>query len=329
MSAIASVADTVPQEQVDLAALGSRWAPPQGLDATPEVSEVLTGLPWWAARGLLYLIVSFVAIALLWAHLSQVDVVAVARGALVPEGRVRPVQAAAGGVVQAVRVREGSGVSRGQMIMQLEAKELRARIGRLREELATSEEQFRQLAATRGPGAETLERQNRVTQLKSEIAGVELALAQATITAPSAGVITKLSVKGPGAVVQPGEQIAAIAPAGARLLVEAQMPNKDMAFTTTGRAAKLKLDAFPFQDYGSVRGTVIAVAPDAEVDERLGSFYKVTIAPEQTSVIARGQTVPLRPGLALTAEIVTERKSVLALILDPIRKLKAEAEGVK
>jgi hypothetical protein len=44
------------EEQLDLAALGQTWTPPQQLDATPEVSDVLAALPWWVSRGLLYLI---------------------------------------------------------------------------------------------------------------------------------------------------------------------------------------------------------------------------------------------------------------------------------
>lgn len=48
------------------------------------------------------------------------------------------------------------------------------------------------------------------------------------------------------------------------------------------------------------------------------------IAPARDRIVAKGKAIALRPGLALTAEIVTERKSVLNLILDPFRKLKSE-----
>jgi multidrug efflux pump subunit AcrA (membrane-fusion protein) len=272
----------------------------------------------------LYLITGFVTAALIWAHFSRINVVVEARGSLLPEGYARPVQAVAGGRVQSVRVREGSAVDRGQVIAQLDGQELRARAEKLRQELGVSEEQFRQCVVMRGPGAECLERQNRVIQLKSEITAMELALSQTTIAAPVAGVITRLEVRGPGAVVQAGQPIAVIAPANARLIVEAQVANKDIAFVEKGRPAELKFDAFPFQDYGGMRGTIIDVAPDAQFDEKLGSFYKVTIATERTDLVAKGKTIPLRPGLTLTAEIITERKSMLSLLLEPFRKLKGE-----
>src|SRR5438309_3160925 len=133
------------QEPIDLAALGKTYTPPQQLDTSPEVSDVIAKLPWWAARSLLYIIVSFIVVALIWAGFSKVDVVAESRGTLVPEGYVKPVQVAGGGIVQNIFVREGETVERGQALIQLDSTEMRTRLAKLREELTTSESQLRQL----------------------------------------------------------------------------------------------------------------------------------------------------------------------------------------
>ncbi len=109
---------------LDLAALGQTWTPPQVVDTTPEVSDVLNEMPWWAARGLVYIIAGFLVTGLLWAYFSQVDVVVQARGTLVPEGYTRPVQAAEGGVVRFLFVRRGETVEPGQPLLQLDAAEL-------------------------------------------------------------------------------------------------------------------------------------------------------------------------------------------------------------
>ncbi|HKO96474.1 MAG TPA: HlyD family efflux transporter periplasmic adaptor subunit [Pyrinomonadaceae bacterium] len=311
-----------PQESVDLAALGRSYTPPTQPDTSPEVSDVIAKMPWWATRGLLYLIIAFIFVAFLWAALSMVDVVAESRGALVPEGHVKPVQSVAGGLVQSVLVREGETVAGGQAIVQLDAREMRTRLAKLREELTTSEFQLRQSMSSR-PYPETLEQQNRIARLQSEISAAELAMQHTTVTAPVAGQITTMEVRSAGTVLQPGQTIATIAPAGARLLVEAFVPNKDIAFIEKGLPAKLKFDAFPFQDYGAVEGTVIEISPDAQVKDSL-SFYKVKIVPQKTEIAAKGKSVPLRTGMTLTAEIVTERKSILSLILEPFRKLKSK-----
>jgi multidrug efflux pump subunit AcrA (membrane-fusion protein) len=315
------------QESVDLAALGRTWTPPpQQADTSPEVSDVIAGMPWWAARGLLYIVVGFVVAALVWASLGMVDVTIETRGTLVPEGYVRPVQTAGGGVVQHVFVREGDSVERGQPIIQLDAAESRTRLAKLREEIATSREQLRRLLTT-GPVAETLEQQNRIARLESERASIETTLKQTTINAPTSGLVTTLNVRSPGTVVQAGQNLATIAPSGTPLVVEALVPNKDIAFIEQGLPVKLRFDAFPYQDYGTVQGRITYVSPDAQADGEAGSFYKVHIAPEQTAINARGRSIPLRPGLAVTADIITERKSILSFLLEPFRKLKGEVTG--
>ena len=309
-------------QPLDLAAIGQTWTPPQVVDTSPEVSDVLSEMPWWAARGLLYIIGGFLATALVWAYFSQIDVIIEARGTLVHEGYARPVQAVAGGVVQNVFVRHGDAVERGQPLLQLDATGLHARARKLREELTTSQEQLRQLRALKGPVAETLEQENRLTRLQSEITSAELSLRQTMVIAPVTGTITSLDIRGAGAVLQPGQSIATIAPAGARLLVEAHVPNKDIALVEKGLPVKVKFDAFPFQDYGIVPGTIAEVAPDAEANKETGSFYKVMIALAQTNITSKEKAIPLRPGLTLTAEVVTDRKSILNLMLEPFRELK-------
>lgn len=303
------------QEAVNLAELGRAYAPPAAADSSPEVSEIIATLPWWAARGLIYLIAGFIVAAVAWAALGKVDLVIAARGALIPEGNVKEVQAVGGGAVLNVFVREGDTVARGQALVQLDATEMRTRLDKLREELAISKNQLRQLMV-KAPVAETLEQRNRIARLESEMTTAELALRQTTITAPVGGIITRLNVNGAGAVLQSGQAVAAIVPS-VRLVADARVPNKDIARIDRGMAVKLKFDAYPFQDYGTLDGHIVEIAPDAQVDKDGQSFYKAVVALEQAEVVFKGRRAPLRPGLALTAEIVTGQKRILSFIFEP------------
>lgn len=93
-----------------------------------------------------------------------------------------------------------------------------------------------------------------------------------SIAAPVSGLITTLEAGNAGRVLQAGQTVATIAPAGAPLVAEVRVPNQDIAFIQKELPAKLKLDAFPFQDYGTIEGTVVEVAPDAQFDKDLGSL---------------------------------------------------------
>jgi hemolysin D len=293
------------------------------IDTSPEIADVIAGMPWWASRGLLYLIVAFVIAGLLWSALSKIDVVTSSRGTLVPEGYVKPIQSAGSGVVQNLFVREGDVVEAGQPLVQMDVAEMRTRLNKLREELRITEAQWRQYVVKK-PVTDSLEQQNRIVRLQSDIAAAQLALQHTTIIAPVAGTVTTLEIRSKGVVLQAGQTIATISQRDARLLVEAQVANKDIAFIERGSPVKLKFDAFPFQDYGVVDGTVIEISPDAQTDKDSTSFYKVMIMPGQTAINAGGRNLSLRPGLALTAEIVTERKSILGLLLEPFRKMRSE-----
>jgi HlyD family secretion protein len=84
---------------------------------------------------------------------------------------------------------------------------------------------------------------------------------------------------------------------------------------------QLKFDAFPYQDYGLLAGHVTSISPDAKIDERQGSVYQVEIALDKTYVMHDQQKVPLKAGQTASAEIVTSRRRIIDVLLEPIRKL--------
>lgn len=297
----------------------SSWLPDEDV-TPPEVAEVIAKLPWWAMRSLLYIIVGFVLVAFTWASIARIDMVAVANGTIIPQGNIKPIQAASSGVVQSVFIKEGDNVVAGEALVQLDAAEMRTRLDKLRQELQTCQAQLR-VMMVKGPIGDTLEQQNRIARLQTDIATAEKMLRHTTITAPASGIITSVAVRGSGEVLQPGQTVATIAPGDAPLVVEALLANKDVAFVQKGMPAKLKFEALPFQDYGVIEGAVISISPDALTDKDHNSYYKVTIAPSTTRITTSAGEIALRPGLSVSAEIVTEQRTVLSLLFEPARKL--------
>jgi multidrug efflux pump subunit AcrA (membrane-fusion protein) len=248
----------------------------------PEVADVLTAMPWWAARGLLYLVIGSCGGRPVLGGLSvRWDIVVEARGRLVPEGEVQTVEAPQAGAVRTVRVREGQPVRRGAVLVELDSPAPHTDREELAAELTTGEQRLEQLQAAGAPIADVLEQKALLSRLRRELRAAELSQDRTQIRAPVNGVIASLDVPGAGAVVEQGSRIATIVPESARLVAEVQVPNKDVAFVGAGRRAKLKIDAFPYQDYGTITGKVNNVSSDARADERFGSFYKVTISLDQ------------------------------------------------
>ena len=88
-----------------------------------------------------------------------------------------------------------------------------------------------------------------------------------------------------------------------------------------GAAGELKIDAYPFQDFGVVQATVTSIADDAVHDREAGSAYKVVLTPAAITLHKNGKPVTLRSGLTLTADIVTDRRTMLSILLEPFRRL--------
>ena len=81
------------------------------------------------------------------------------------------------------------------------------------------------------------------------------------IVAPASGVVTDLTSTQPGDKVLANTPLGGIAPGGARAIVQTEIAESDRAFLREGLPVKLKFNAFPYQRYGVINGTLEYVAP--------------------------------------------------------------------
>lgn len=151
--------------------------------------------------------------------------------------------------------------------------------------------------------------------------------AEATIKAPVSGTIYKIkATKGP---VQAGEELLSILPEGEEMLLEVKVLNRDIGFIRQGMKAKVKLATFPFQEFGTIDGTVLQVSPNAIADKELGLVFPTRIKLSKHSLNVRGQAVAFTPGMAANGEIVTRKKSILTFIMEPVTRRFSEAFSLR
>src|SRR5207237_3991920 len=86
----------------------------------PATLEVVETPPSPIGRAIGATIIAVFCIALIWASLGKVDMVATAPGKIVPSGRTNTVQPFDAGVVRAIGVREGASVKAGDVMIELE-----------------------------------------------------------------------------------------------------------------------------------------------------------------------------------------------------------------
>jgi hemolysin D len=147
------------------------------------------------------------------------------------------------------------------------------------------------------------------------------------LRAPISGTVQQLAVHTIGGVVQPAQALIVIVPDGADYEVEAHILNKDIGFIREGQPVRVKLEAFPFTEYGLMEGEVRSVTRDAIQDEKLGLVYATRI--RLACAAGRAEAAPLcarvGAGMAVQAEVRTGSRRILQYLLSPISKSLDEA----
>src|SRR5690606_7388303 len=93
-----------------------------------------------------------------------------------------------------------------------------------------------------------------------------------------------------------------------------------IAFLAPGQRVNLRLDDFPYQKFGVQEASIRAVRTTMAALDGSGRqpFYRVSASLQQQYVLAYGREQGLLPGMALSASIVLEERSLLEWLLEPL-----------
>ncbi len=167
---------------------------------------------------------------------------------------------------------------------------------------------------------------SEIMQTQKQIQSLTLQLEQRIVRSPANGIIFQLPIKKAQTFVQPGQIVAQIAPQGLPLILKAQASSQQSGQMKVGMPVKLKFDAYPFQDYGVVPGSLKWISPDSKtVDLGQGQgqaeVFDLEITLDQTHIENADKRIQLTPGQSATAETVIRQRRIVDFILDPFRQL--------
>jgi HlyD family type I secretion membrane fusion protein len=145
------------------------------------------------------------------------------------------------------------------------------------------------------------------------------------LTAPVEGTVQQVAVHTVGGVVTPAQVLMIVVPKDDPLEIEASIENKDIGFVRPGQPAEIKVETFPYTKYGTVPATVRQVSTDAVPDEKRGLVFTARLAPGRFTIEVNGASVNLTPGMAVTAEIQTDRRRVIEYFLSPLLQYATES----
>ncbi|MDX5382983.1 MAG: HlyD family efflux transporter periplasmic adaptor subunit [Rhodobacterales bacterium] len=161
--------------------------------------------------------------------------------------------------------------------------------------------------------------------LRQNLKSSEDQLTRTVLVSPLRGIVKAVSVSTIGGVVRPGEEILQIIPLDEELFVEARVRPENIANIRPGQEATIKLTAYDYTIFGTLKGRVDVISADTFKDERArdpdaAAHYRVTLRVDMENLTARQASVQIRPGMQASVELHTGRKTVLQYLLKPLYK---------
>ncbi len=165
--------------------------------------------------------------------------------------------------------------------------------------------------------------QGELASLRQKLKLAQDQLSRTILEAPMRGVVNKLSVTTIGGVVRPGEEILQLIPLDEELFIEAKVKPQDIASVRQGQDATIKLSAYDYTIWGTLKAKVHFISADTFKDDRSRDpngdpHYKVTLRVDLTQLTDRQSTLEIRPGMQAEVELLTGGKTVLTYLTKPL-----------
>lgn len=146
------------------------------------------------------------------------------------------------------------------------------------------------------------------------------------LKSPVDAVVLQVPNRTIGSVVREAEPMFVLVRRHGSLQAEVKVAGKDIGQVAVGQLVRLKLDAYPFQKYGTLEGHVAVIsrdsfAPGGNSEKSPGPsapFYRVLINLQDARDAERVKGIRLIPGMSLTAELEAGNRSVISYFLYPL-----------
>jgi hemolysin D len=159
--------------------------------------------------------------------------------------------------------------------------------------------------------------EKQIAELNSQISATEQTLKYQEVRATVGGTIFDLQASS-GFVANPTESLLSIVPSD-DLVAEVFITNKDIGFVKEGMKSDIRIDTFPFSEFGDIKGQIISVGSDALPPDEVYSYYRfpAKVRLDNQTLAARDREIPLQSGMAVSVNIkVRENRRAIDLFVE-------------
>lgn len=166
-------------------------------------------------------------------------------------------------------------------------------------------------------------------EVKEQLAKADKRQQLVTLVSPVDAVVLDMAKLSQGSVARGGETLFTLVPLAAELEAEVRIGAADVGYVKTGDPVHIKVDTFPFQRHGSLKGEVRTISEDAFRRDSSGqgvdAYYMSRIKYGDSSLRQMPEKARLLPGMTVSAEIVVGKRSVMSYLIWPLTKAVVES----
>jgi hemolysin D len=159
--------------------------------------------------------------------------------------------------------------------------------------------------------------EKQINDLNSQISAVEQTLKYKELRAKESGTVFDLKAHA-GFVANPTTSLMSIVP-NQNLVAEVFITNKDIGFVREGMKTDVRIDSFPFSEFGDIKGEVISVGSDALPPDEVHQYYRfpAKVRLDDQVLQVKERNIPLQSGMAVSVNVkVREDRRVINLFTE-------------
>lgn len=196
-------------------------------------------------------------------------------------------------------------------------------IEKSRNEIISTEAEKAQVRLERLKQAEgvSVELQKNINSLDAQIAQLEDVMERLLVRSPVAGLVFRIAVKTPGAVIKSGEPMMEIVPELEEFRVEASVQVRDIEDVYVGQDVEMRLASMKSRSTPPIKGKITYVSSDSVVSESSPQGYYIAYVN-----VNEGENLgSVLPGNTATVFIKTEPKTFLEILISPLTRFSERA----
>jgi hemolysin D len=163
-----------------------------------------------------------------------------------------------------------------------------------------------------------VENEKQVADIDSQLSQTDLNLRYQELRAPVDGVVFDLQTQNQGVVNQGEvEPILKIVPDDT-LVAKVAITNQDIGFVQENQEVDVRIDSFPYSEFGDIKGELIWIGSDALPPTEITPFYTfpAKIQLDQQSLNVGGREIALQSGMSITVNIKIRQRTVMSIFTE-------------